>query len=177
MLSTDTLAPNGTTFTVSFTDPANGSAVSVALYQGGFVTHSLHMNARMAILDSAGFQSGVQAQQLNVTMPPSANVAIPGPYMVFVLVDGTPSVGTWVSLIPGGASRQPKMSSRAEFEQVTVVPPAAAVFSLSNNTSSANAVATNQQNSQAGRQALSGVFNAWWSGCLALLVWNIWLQQ
>ncbi|KAL9086946.1 MAG: hypothetical protein Q9159_003908 [Coniocarpon cinnabarinum] len=104
-LSSTSLAPNGSSFAISFLDNLNGTSASVVLYHGGFVTHSLHMGARMAMLDSKGFQSGVQAQQLNVTMPPSANVAVPGPYMIFVLVDGTPSVGTWVTVVPPASVR------------------------------------------------------------------------
>ena len=56
------------------------------------------MGARMAFLDTEGFVPGQQAQTINVAMPPSVNVAIPGPYMIFVLIDGTPSVGNWVTV-------------------------------------------------------------------------------
>lgn len=92
------LTADASTFKISFSNPSRGTAVSVVLYTGGFVTHSLHMGARMAVLDSEGFVPSQEAQSINVVMPPSANIAVPGPYMVFVLVDGTPSVGSWVSV-------------------------------------------------------------------------------
>ena len=88
----------GTTFAISFTAPSGNKAVQVALYHGGFVTHSVHMNHRMAFLDTAGYKAGVVNQQLTVTMPPNNNVAPPGPYVVYVVVDGIPSVGQFVSV-------------------------------------------------------------------------------
>lgn len=69
------------------------------------------MGARMAILDSEGFVPGQETQSVNVTTPPSPNVAIPGPYMIFVLVDGTPSVGTWVN-VTASSSTDPGFDTR-----------------------------------------------------------------
>ena len=62
------------------------------------MTHSLHMNHRMAFLDNAGFVAGATKQKLTVTMPPNSNVAPPGPYVVYVVVDGVPAVGQFVSV-------------------------------------------------------------------------------
>jgi hypothetical protein len=86
----------GSSFTVTFTCPTDVSAVQVTLYHGGFVTHSLHMNHRMMFLDYTGFARSQGMQSLAVAMPPSSNVAPPGPYLVFVLCDGVPSVGQFV---------------------------------------------------------------------------------
>ena len=97
-LSSKSLTANGSKFTISFTAPIGAKAVKVALYHGGFVTHSLHMNHRMAFLDNAGFVAGKTGQKLTVTMPPNANVAPPGPYVVYVVVDGVPAVGQFVSV-------------------------------------------------------------------------------
>ena len=88
----------GTTFTVTFTAPTGNKAVKVALYHGGFVTHSVHMNHRMAFLDTTGYKAGATAQSLTVSMPPNGNVAPPGPYVVYVVVDGVPAVGQFVSV-------------------------------------------------------------------------------
>ena len=88
----------GTTFTVSFTAPAGNRGAKVALYHGGFVTHSLHMNHRMAFLDTRGYVAGATGQRLTVSMPPNTNVAPPGPYVVYVTVDGVPAVGQFVSV-------------------------------------------------------------------------------
>ena len=97
-LSSKTLTANSQKFTVKFTAPAGAKACKVALYHGGFVTHSVHMNHRMLFLDNTGFQAGATAQTLTVTMPPNKNVAQPGPYVVYVTVDGVPAVGQFVSV-------------------------------------------------------------------------------
>ena len=97
VLSSKSLAVGaGKTFTVSFTAPAGNKAVKVALYHGGYVTHSVHMNHRMAFLDNTGYKAGATAQKLTVTMPPNGNVAPPGPYVVYVTCDGVPAVGQFV---------------------------------------------------------------------------------
>ena len=88
----------GTTFTISFTAPSGNKAVQVALYHGGFVTHSVHMNQRMAFLDITGYSAGATSQEITVMMPPNNNVAPPGPYVVYVVVDGIPAIGQFVSV-------------------------------------------------------------------------------
>ena len=98
VLGSTSLTANGATFTLTFTAPAGAKAVQVALYHGGFVTHSLHMNHRMAYLDTTGFTAGNTAQKLTVQMPPNRNVAPPGPYVVYVVCDGVPGVGQFVSV-------------------------------------------------------------------------------
>lgn len=98
ILSRKSLVANGSTFTVTFNVPITGKAVKVALYYGGFVTHSVHMGHRMLFLDTTGFRVGVSAQSLVVTMPPTKSTCPPGPYVVYVVVDGIPSVGQFVSV-------------------------------------------------------------------------------
>ncbi|KAL8630754.1 hypothetical protein Q9189_003514 [Teloschistes chrysophthalmus] len=97
-LSSKSLKADGSTFTVKFTAPTGNKAVKVALYHGGFVTHSVHMNHRMIFLDTTGYAAGATAQTLTVKMPPNRNVAQPGPYVVYVTVDGVPAVGQFVSV-------------------------------------------------------------------------------
>lgn len=88
----------GGSFHVVFDAPDGAMAVKVALYHGGFVTHSLHMGMRMAFADTEGFVKGVKSQILTVKMPPNNNVLPPGPYVVYVLVDGVPGIGQFVSV-------------------------------------------------------------------------------
>jgi len=97
-LSSNTLTANSQKFNIQFTAPAGAQAVKVALYHGGYVTHSLHMNHRMLFLDTTGFAVGSTAQTITVTMPPNKNVAQPGPYVVYVTVDGVPGIGQFVSV-------------------------------------------------------------------------------
>lgn len=95
-LSSKDLKADGSKFTISFNNPANSKAVKVSLYYGGFVTHSVHMGHRMAFLDTEGFDASRTSQTITVTMPPNRNVAPPGPYVVYVLVDGVPAMGQFV---------------------------------------------------------------------------------
>ena len=98
VLSSKSLQANGSKFTIRFNAPAGAQTVKVALYHGGFVTHSLHMNHRMVFLDTTGFHAGAVAQTLTVTMPPNRNIAQPGPYVVYVTADGVPATGQFVSV-------------------------------------------------------------------------------
>ncbi|KAG9633045.1 DUF1929-domain-containing protein, partial [Aureobasidium melanogenum] len=97
-LSSTSLQANSQTFTVEFTVPAGAQNVKVSLYHGGFVTHSVHMSHRMLFLDTEGWKDGATQQTLTVTMPLNSNVAPPGPYVVYVVVDGVPSVGQFVQV-------------------------------------------------------------------------------
>lgn len=95
-LSTKALKADGSKFTIKFNNPTGAKAVKVSLYYGGFVTHSVHMGHRMAFLDTTGFNAAATSQTITVTMPPNKNIAPPGPYVVYVLVDGVPAIGQFV---------------------------------------------------------------------------------
>ena len=97
-LGSTTLQANGETFSVNFNAPTGTQQCNVVLYHGGFVTHSLHMNHRMAYLDNTGFVAGSTVQSLTVTMPPNNNVAPPGPYVIYVVCNGIPAIGQFVSV-------------------------------------------------------------------------------
>lgn len=99
ILSSLDLKADSSTFEPSFTVPQGAEEVKVALYHGGFVTHSLHMGHRMLFLDTVGFEVGIMEQKVMVTMPPNNNVAPPGPYVVYVVVDGVPGVGQFVMVL------------------------------------------------------------------------------
>ena len=45
-----------------------------------------------------GWKAGETAQTLIVTAPPNHNVCPPGPYVVYVLCDGVPAVGQFISV-------------------------------------------------------------------------------
>jgi len=97
-LSTLSLDATGGVFLVSFTVPTGANGAKVVLYHGGFVTHSIHMGHRMLQLDFGGWVPGATAQSVVVTCPPNNNVAPPGPYVLYVLVDGVPGVGQFVTV-------------------------------------------------------------------------------
>lgn len=69
--------------------------IRIVLYHGGFVTHSVHMGHRMVILSHTGYKTG-NSQSLTVSMPPNRNIVPPGPYVLYVVVNGVPSVGQFV---------------------------------------------------------------------------------
>jgi hypothetical protein len=97
VLTSKTLTADGSTFEVGFVAPQGSQKVSVVLYHGGFVTHSVHMGARMLVLDVlGGWNAGGGQQNVVVAGPPSRETAPPGPYVVFVVVDGVPGVGQFV---------------------------------------------------------------------------------
>lgn len=89
--------------------------IQISLYHNGFITHSLHMNQRMLFLDfteeenlskshhHSTHEENLQQQQktLRVRMPPTPNLAPPGPYVVYVVVDGVPAVGQMVMVRMG----------------------------------------------------------------------------
>ncbi|KAK9474286.1 glyoxal oxidase N-terminus-domain-containing protein [Dipodascopsis tothii] len=95
----------GDTFTVTFTSPVSLGAndkVKVLIYHGGYVTHSLHMGQRMIYLEYSGLRHAHAGATQTVTakMPPKKNISIcpPGPYLLFVTVNGIPSVGVTVMI-------------------------------------------------------------------------------
>lgn len=98
VMSTHNIKADGTKFVVRLNPPANAQNVKVVLYHGGFVTHSVHMGHRMLELDVAGWVVGRAQQSLTVSGPPNSNVAPPGPYVVYVVVDGVPAIGQFVQV-------------------------------------------------------------------------------
>ncbi|EGE82732.2 hypothetical protein RJZ56_005118 [Blastomyces dermatitidis] len=83
-------------FMVNFKVNGEPEDLRVVLYHGGFVTHSLHMGHRMLYLDHEGYHPNRIRQRILVTMPPDNNIAPPGPYVVYIVADGVPSVGQFV---------------------------------------------------------------------------------
>ena len=97
VLSTTSLTPSTTgTFRITFVAPGGAQNVKVVLYHGGFVTHNIHMGMRMIYLDNSGWSAGGGAKTLTVNMPPNSYIAPPGPYVVYVVVDGSPGIGQFV---------------------------------------------------------------------------------
>ncbi|KAI5301135.1 hypothetical protein KEM55_002225 [Ascosphaera atra] len=99
-ISTKILKPGATNFTIQFITHGNAvNELKVALYYGGFVTHSLHMGSRLLFLRHQGFEAGSKGkQEVTATMPESGNVVPPGPYVVYAVVDGVPSEGQFVMI-------------------------------------------------------------------------------
>ncbi len=78
--------------------PDAASVRKVALVRLGAVTHSVDMEQRYIPLSFAARDSG----RLNATGPANANIAPPGPYMLFVIdAAGVPSVARMVTVAAG----------------------------------------------------------------------------
>ncbi|QGA21118.1 hypothetical protein EYB26_008828 [Talaromyces marneffei] len=83
-------------FVITFTSATNSTDLNIALYHGGFVTHSLHMGQRLVFLENEGFSPGLEEQVVNVSMPASSSIAPSGPYVIYVVLDGVPGLGQFV---------------------------------------------------------------------------------
>ena len=87
-------APQALQWNVPFATGTTGAVDEAVLIAPAAVTHGNDMNQRVVPLETvAAHPGGVTLQS-----PPSANVAPPGWYMLFVLKDGVPSVAKWVRL-------------------------------------------------------------------------------
>lgn len=104
-LETRVLVLGGKGFKVRFTTSQKPATTEIILYHGGFVTHSLHMGQVMLYLEHSVHRNVFRAtsklhrthQEVTVKTP---NIALaPGPYIVFVVVDGVPAVGEFVSVV------------------------------------------------------------------------------
>lgn len=129
LLSTLELYSNHSEFQISFQLPSTAASaaeeevdenennseppppkIQISLFHNGFITHSLHMNQRMLFLDFTDDESSFshektknlqQQKTLRVRMPPTPTLAPPGPYVVYVVVDGVPAVGQMVMVRTG----------------------------------------------------------------------------
>ena len=88
-----TMSCDGSVYFVNFTCPIITKNVKIAILHGGFVTHSLHMGQRMLFLETSQFQHGIPFQRIRFCMPPTTNSCPPGPWVLYILCDGIPSVG------------------------------------------------------------------------------------
>jgi Domain of unknown function (DUF1929)/PKD domain len=91
---------------VRISTPNAASISRVALVRLGAVTHSVNMEQRFIPLSINARDGGT----LRTTAPASANVAPPGPYMLFVInAQGVPSVARMVTVAAGNppANRDP----------------------------------------------------------------------
>ncbi|MCL7040632.1 hypothetical protein MKW94_004133 [Papaver nudicaule] len=74
--------------------------ISVRILSPSFSTHSFGMSQRMVVLRliTVSQHHSQSAYQATVTGPPTAQIAPPGYYMLFVVHAGVPSPGVWVRI-------------------------------------------------------------------------------
>lgn len=89
-----------TVATVSFNAGDEAKKLKVLLYHGGFVTHALHMGQVMVEMEHLGLRHMHKGRYKAFIRIPAVKLA-PGPYVIYVVVDGVPSVGQFVSVSVG----------------------------------------------------------------------------
>jgi hypothetical protein len=77
--------------------PNFANITQVVLVRLGSVTHGLNQDQRRVVLSFSNNNLSYP-QTLNVTMPPNGKVCPPGPYMMFLMANGVPSVAKMVSI-------------------------------------------------------------------------------
>ncbi|KAL6577828.1 hypothetical protein OROMI_010156 [Orobanche minor] len=72
----------------------------VTMVAPSFTTHSFAMNQRLLVLNIVGaVQLSVFAHKVTVDAPPTANIAPPGYYLLFVVHRGVPCLGVWIKIM------------------------------------------------------------------------------
>ncbi|GAA5992270.1 hypothetical protein JCM11641_002728 [Rhodosporidiobolus odoratus] len=109
-----TLGYGGDSFDVHLakSDFANEKALDntkVVVIRPGFSTHAMNMGQRYVQLNSTyDYSSSDSTATLHVSqVPPNAAILPPGPALLFVVVDGVPSNGTWIMVGTGELGTQP----------------------------------------------------------------------
>jgi hypothetical protein len=87
-------APGAVKWNVPFGVGTSGDIDEAVLIAPAATTHGNDMNQRLVPLQTVSTHPG----GISVQSPPSANVAQPGWYMLFLLNDGVPSIAKWVRL-------------------------------------------------------------------------------
>jgi len=85
----------------------NIQSANVVVIRPGFSTHALNMGQRMLQLDSTYTHNADGSGVLHVSqMPPNPAVFAPGPALIFVVVNGVPSIGVPVMVGSGQLGQQ-----------------------------------------------------------------------
>ncbi|ORY61159.1 copper radical oxidase [Leucosporidium creatinivorum] len=78
---------------------ANLDNTKVVLIRPGFSTHAMNMGQRYVQLDSTFTANSDGSAVLHVSqVPPNPAILAPGPCLIFVVVNGIPSEGQWVTI-------------------------------------------------------------------------------
>ncbi|KAI0373953.1 DUF1929-domain-containing protein [Pilatotrama ljubarskyi] len=110
----DQLSYGGPYFNVTLTkddlagDVNNVKNTEVILIRTGFSTHVMNMGQRMLQLNSTYTGNADGSAVLHVSqLPPNPSLFAPGPALLFVVVNGVPSVGVQVMVGSGQIEQQP----------------------------------------------------------------------
>lgn len=110
-----TLSYGGSYFNItlpasSYSGSANDAAgnTTVVIHRGGFTTHAMNMGQRLLQLNNTYTVNSDSSITLHVAQPPpNAALFQPGPAMMFTVVNGIPSNGSWLIVGNGEMGDQP----------------------------------------------------------------------
>ncbi|TNY18275.1 copper radical oxidase [Rhodotorula diobovata] len=86
----------------------NLANTKVTLVRPGFSTHAMNFGQRLVQLNSTYTANDDGSAVLHVSqVPPNPAILVPGPVLLFVVVDGVPSQGVWVTVGNGELGDQP----------------------------------------------------------------------
>ncbi|TFK19313.1 copper radical oxidase [Coprinopsis marcescibilis] len=107
-----------------FGDVENVKKTKVTIVRPGFSTHNMNMGQRFLQLENTytAYADNTTAVLHVRQMPPNAAIFPPGPALIFVVVNGVPSVGKMIMVGNGQIGEQPVQAAAALSESV-VVPP------------------------------------------------------
>ncbi|GAA5833629.1 hypothetical protein JCM11251_003187 [Rhodosporidiobolus azoricus] len=87
---------------------SNPDSIRVSLMRPGFSTHAYNAGMRQVVLNHTYTQTDDSSVVLHVAqVPPNPAIIAPGPAMLFVTVEGVPSVGKFVMVGTGEIEKQP----------------------------------------------------------------------
>ncbi|KDQ12600.1 hypothetical protein BOTBODRAFT_176282 [Botryobasidium botryosum FD-172 SS1] len=116
----DQLSYGGSYFNVTLAlddlagDYNNVKSTTVVVIRPGFSTHAMNMGMRFVQLETSYTVSDKGGITLHVSqLPPNPAIIAPGPAMIFVVVNGVPSVGQFIMLGTGQLGTQPTLSPQA----------------------------------------------------------------
>lgn len=93
---------------------SNLDNTKVVLIRPGFSTHAMNMGQRYVQLNSTFTASSSGSAVLHVSqVPPNPAILTPGPALIFVVVNGVPSEGQWVTVGNGKLGTQPVSLAQA----------------------------------------------------------------
>jgi hypothetical protein len=139
-----TITYGGPSFNLSL--PANDlngtnlNGVKVALIRTGFSTHAMNMGQRYVQLVNTFTGNSDGSATFHVSqLPPNPSLLVPGPALLFVIVNGVPSIGQFVMVGNGALGFQPVSAA-------TVLPSSSNNFGSSATTGTASGSASSSSN-------------------------------
>lgn len=96
-MTQNVLVPGQTISVITFSAVNRPKDYKVMLYHGGFVTHAIHMGQAMIEMQHLNLKH-IKVNRYEVTIKvPNIKMA-PGPYVVYLVVDGVPGIGQFVKV-------------------------------------------------------------------------------